>query len=368
MAKEPKDAVVELEEEGVVTIDVSDNPDLIEDTEKEEEEGEGEVEVEAKPEPKKPLPRVRLNEQKTVNAPAVDEAATALREAADRRVAAAEATATAERLRRETAERMAAKHLQEADDARASAEETHLTLLDNGIEAAGSEVKSAKTQLKQAMEAGNFDEAAEAQAVLSKASAKLDRLEAAKADAATGVRKAPTTEGRVETPSQQSNFERYLSQFTPEAQNWLRLHPECALPEVGGNAVANSKMMAGHYAALSQNMAAGTPDYYRVIEEHTGHRQPVSTAAAVTKAGEEEEAAPAPKAKPRLQPSAPPSREPASARGGLPPAQRTVTLTKDQQEMAKMSFPNMTPQQAFATYARNMIELEAEGKLGRTTH
>jgi hypothetical protein len=40
----------------------------------------------------------------------------------------------------------------------------------------------------------------------------------------------------------------------------------------------------------------------------------------------------------------------------------------DQQEMAKASWPHLPPQEAFGLYARNLLELEAEGKMGRTTH
>jgi hypothetical protein len=36
--------------------------------------------------------------------------------------------------------------------------------------------------------------------------------------------------------------------------------------------------------------------------------------------------------------------------------------------MAKVSFPHLPEQQAYGQYARNLIELEAEGKLGRLTH
>jgi hypothetical protein len=125
-------------------------------------------------------------------------------------------------------------------------------------------------------------------------------------------------------------------------------------------------MMEGHFAALKLRIPEGTDDYFRVIEEHTGHRAPVSAAAAITPAGETEVAAPAPKPKPRVaQPSAPVSRDPPS---GGPRTTRSVTLNKDQQDAAKMSFPHKTPQEAFALYARNLIELEAEGKMGRLTH
>ena len=36
--------------------------------------------------------------------------------------------------------------------------------------------------------------------------------------------------------------------------------------------------------------------------------------------------------------------------------------------MAKVSFPHLPEAQAYGQYARNLIELEAEGKIGRLTH
>lgn len=373
MAKKDE-AEVQLEDEGTVTIDVSDNPELATTPEKEEAADDEQEEREAAPEPKKPIERKRLKEE----TPAVDEATEALeaaRKKADEEArlrAAAEATAAAERARREAAEAQAQRHAQDADEARASAEKTQLTLLEQGIESAKTEVTNYEAQLATAYESGDFKAVASIQTKLSTAAAKVDRLEAQHEELAN---RKPALEGRVETPRAPvtSAFEQYVAQFAPEAQTWLRAHPECAPAQVGGQSSANSKMMAGHYSALAQNIAPNTPEYFRVIEEHTGHRQPTSAAANVKTAGADDDgeaaaaAAPAPKPKRPAQPSAPPSREPPRA-NGQPATQRTITLTKDEQDMAKLSFPGKSDREAFALYARNKLELQAEGKLGRTTH
>lgn len=366
MAKKD-DAEVILEDEGTVTIDVSDLTVLAEEAKKAAEGGDADEEIEVDPEPKKPIERKRLNEQRTVETPAVDEATqalTAAKEESERKLKAAEATAASERARRAEAERIASNATKDAEDARATTQETQLTLLESGIESAKNEVASYEGQLAGAYEAGDFKLVASIQTKLSTAAAKVDRLEATKSD--FEARKPATTEGRVTTPSQQSEAERYLSQMAPAAQTWLREHPECMPSQLGGDLTANNKMMAGHYAAQSQNVAANTPEYFRIIEEHTGHRQPMS-AASTTKAATQEAEEPAPKPKPRAQPSAPPSREPLTAQG-RPSGKVSVTLSKDEQEMARVSFPQKTAQEAYAMYARNKIELQAEGKLGRTTH
>lgn len=362
-----KEKEVVLEDEGVVTIDVSDNPDLA--AESGAEEGEAEAQSEAKK-----LERIRLSEQKPVKTPAVDEATQALtaakKDAEDQAKArqAAEATAAAERSRREQAEAAARRAQAAADDARTSAESAQITLVERGIESAQGEVTAYEGQLADAFEKGDFKAAAALQTKLSSATARLDRLTTEKDQLESAPKK--TTEGRVEALNA-SPVETYLSGFSPAAQTWLRAHPECVPAAVGGNPQSNAKMMQGHYAALAASFAPDTPDYFRVIEEHTGHRQPVSKAADVTQAGAEDteeivETKSPPKPKPKAQPAAPPSREPMAASGK--PTQRTVTLSKDEQDMAKLSFPHLKPAEAYAQYARNKVELEAEGKLGRTTH
>lgn len=354
---EPNAATVDVEAEGVVTVDVSDNPDL----------------AAVGTEPIEPIveavePKVAKEKQPKVpkSAPA-DEAAAALTQAvktADDARKAAEATALAERRGREEAQRLAEQRGQEAAGYREQAENRELTIINTGIENATREITSYQAEMERALEAGEFPKVSAAQVKLSKATAALDRLEDAKANFEANARKAPTTEGAVTAP-QVSAFEQYVSGFTPPAQAWLRAHPECVPPQFGGDQTKNAKMMAGHYDAVAKGYQTNSPEYFQTIEEHAGYRTPVSAAAAVTVAGDDPE--PAPKPKPRMaQPSAPVSRDPPSSNGQR--TTRSVTLTKEQQDAAKMSWPQKTPQEAFALYARNLLELESEGKMGRLTH
>ncbi len=373
MADKKDEAVVEVADEGVVTVDVTDNPDLADvgkEAAKEGEEKEPVVKLadEAKPE-KKSVPRVKLAEKA-----AVDEAKVALdqavKTAADERKAreAAEATAQAERRRADAATSQVTARDQELAARAEAADARELTILDNGIASATALLTSLQDESTRLMEAGEFAKVTAVQTKLARAASQLDRLEAAKADYESGVRTVPTTEGRVEAAvaSQLNPLDQYLSGFAPKAQTWLRAHPECIPASIGGNAAKNAKMMAGHWAALGEGLQEGSDDYYRVIEEHAGYRTPVSKAADVVEAGEEEEA-PAPK-KAKVHPSAPISREVPGADGKVARTTRSVTLTKEQQDAAKMSFPQLPPNQAFAQYARNLLELEAEGKMGRITH
>ena len=372
------EADVQLEDDGVVVVEVDGGTADDGDT------------TTAKPAVEKTLVAAKTSKQ----AP-VDEASTALKQALESSEAsrkAAEDTAFAERRRADEASRVAAARDHELSGYKERVESQELTIITTGIENANREMLAAKAELKAAHEAGDFDKVADAQERLSKGAAALDRQEAAKASYETNAAKraTATTEGRVEAPAQGSAFERYVSNFAPQAQAWLRLHPECVPADVGGNGTKNAQMMAGHYDAIAQNLQQGTPEYFRVIEEHAGYRTPVSAAATVTAAAAADDdtgtVAAAPAAKPAVkqrqaQPSAPVSRD-APSSNGLP--QKTVKLTAEQQEVALLS---TTPREiigpngqivretdadyrrrAFGTYAAELVKAQAEGKIGRLTH
>jgi hypothetical protein len=317
---------------------------------------------------------------------AADEAAEALTAAQKtaednrRRAEAAEATMATERARADEATRIAAQNAQDATAAREEAKGGHLAIINSDIESATREIAAAEQELIRANEAGEFVKAAAAQKQLAKASAKLDRREADKVAFESGQTKAPTHEGRVEPQRQMSAFEQYVSNpnLTPSAQAWLRAHPDCVPANVGGDAEKNRKMMKGHYKALSEEIAPSSPDYFRVIEEELGLRQPMSAASTTTKAGEEvtQTQPRQPAAKPKTPiPAAPPSREPPLNDGTPTGSSERVTLNAAQQEIAMISFPQRDKEdegawkkRAFGTYATELVKAKAEGKIGRLTH
>jgi hypothetical protein len=283
---------------------------------------------------------------------------------------AAEATATSERAMREQAQRDAVQAHKTADEFRERADNSELTIIENSIASASAELETQQEAYTRAAEAGEFSNMAKIQVKIAKAAASLDRLEDAKLVLGTNPRK--TTEGRVEAPQQvaSSPAEQFLTQFAPAAQVWLRQHMDCLPASVGGDPVKNSKMMAGHYQALAQNIGTNTEAYFKVIEQHLGLQQEQTQATQHTSRAAEttqvvETAKPA---KHVAAPSAAPSRDVPTGQNQQPRNVREVRLTKDQQEMAKVSFPHLPEAQAYGQYARNLIELESEGKLGRLTH
>lgn len=340
------DATIEVDDDAVVSIDIADDPALAgAAAATEADEG-------------KPAPAAA-----PALAEAEDSATVALQQAIEReRTAreAAEATARTERQRADEAARLAASRATELRSSQETAEARELELVSSSIENANRELEAAQADWKNAQEAGDFTAAAAANGKIAKAAAKIDRLETSKADLEAGKTRKPATEGRVEAqpqPTQASAFEQYVSHYAPSAQAWLRAHPECVPAEVGGDPLKNAKMMRGHYDALAQQLRPNSPEYFAVIEK----------AITDTPAAASAEVTPQPKPKPRTPaPSAPPSREAISANGT--PQKRSVTLNREQQEIARMSFPDKQPKEAYALYARNLLELQAEGKLGRASH
>lgn len=357
--------VIDGEDDGTVLIDVTDQPELALD------DGAPAAAAPAAA----PAPKQKPAAAKPA-AGAVDEAAAAL----TRSLATAEAertaaleTAAAERRRADAASQTLTAREQELAGYRETVESQELSIITTGLDTATRDMATAKAELRAAHEAGDFDKVADAQEKLAIAAADRGRLQDAKATFEANLGKKPaTTEGRVEAqPAAPSAFEQYVAGFTPAAQAWLRAHPECVPAQVGGNAKKNAAMMKGHYAAIEDGLTPNSAEYFQKIEETAGYRQPVSAAANITLVGGDEgpTAEPAPKPKPqqRAQPAAPVSRDPPAA-NGQPRTTRSVTLTRDQQEAAKISFPQLSTKDANAMYARNLVELEAEGKLGRLTH
>jgi hypothetical protein len=374
------DAVVEVTDEAVVQVDVTDNPALAEGEEHPEVKVEGE-EPEATTEPKLQVkekksaqPRVRITK------PDIGEQTSTLQqnlEASEAARKAAEATASSEAQLRIQAEQRAAALAEQMSAKDQEVANSELAVLTSGITAAQTDVTNLEGELARLFEAGDFKGAASVQAKLSKAAATLDRLESSKDEfeAELAQRKAaPKPEPQVTQAQPSGAFENYVRGYSPKSQAWLRQHPDCVPAQVGGDARKNSLVQAAHFQATADGIPVESPEYFARLEKALVQGAgPVSAASKVVEAGTEEgeeevaAAAPKPAKKAAPQPAAPPSRDVPTG-GNLPRTTRQVTLDKDQQEAARISFPHLPPNQAYAAYARNLVELEAEGKLGRVTH
>lgn len=348
------DIVVNVDDPDTIVVNVEDNPVPQEE----------QTEVK-KPEPKPRKQRVMPEESPGPSPDQIIEELKANAEREKKAREAAEATAASERARAEAAERNRQQAMKDAEEYQHRAESSEMTLIDGNIAAAQSDLEAQQDAYTRAAEAGEYAKMAQIQTKIAKAAAALDRYEDAKA--ALESRRAVQSTAPVPVPALQNNnpTEQFLSSFSPIAQSWLRQHMDCLPPAYGGDAYKNASMMEGHYAATRQRIQEGTPEYFRVIEEHLGLRQPV---VAPQPSPQPQETQPA-RTHTKVQHAAPPSREAPEASGATAPRNvREVRLTKEQQEIARLTWPHKSDQEAFGLYATNLLAAMAEGKIGRTTH
>jgi len=249
-------------------------------------------------------------------------------------------TAAAERKAREAAEREASEAREAAKRSQGDVASKQALIVDGAIETINLERSQAKGAYKAAMEAGDYDAAAEAQDKLSMTAARLTRLQEAKAAIeANKGRQPPAHEGRVEKPApkQQDAFEEAVSSLSPSSQAWARRNPDCFTDKK-----LYSKTLSAHHAALAEDIQPDTPAYFEFLEERIGLRQKPAA----------NEPAPA---TPKIRHGAPPTRE--AAGNGSRLVGNKITLSAAEREAARMS--GLTDQE----YATQLIKLERSGEL-----
>jgi hypothetical protein len=300
----------------------------------------------------------------------VDEAARQLQESlakAKQGESAALQVAAQERERAEALAKQVQTKDQELTQTREQAHESQIAAIEAAIEKAKTEVATNEANYEAALSNGNFAEASKINTKLSRANATLERLEVDKQRISEKPEPTGAThEGRVEMrPAPAATpFERYVTdpQFTPKAQAWLRSHPDCVPATVGGDGKKNALMMAGHFDAVAKGLIPDTDEYFQHIETHIEGRAAVKN--------DDEGGQPQRQQKQQqrpVTPSAPASHTPPGGQQA-PRNVREVRLTREQQEAAKLSFPHLPEKEALTQYAKNLVALQNEGKMGRTTH
>jgi hypothetical protein len=246
------------------------------------------------------------------------------REAAERRAQDAES-----RLTQESAGRAS-----EATQ-RISAQESAVT---NAIAAKTAEAERLADQAATLMEEGKFREAAQLSQKGGALQAEIAQLEGFKGRLAD---ERARTEEAAKSPATEADP---LERLSPRSRDWAREHPEF-FP----NGQPTRKALAAHYAALADDIQPDTDKYFDFINRHLGLVQDAaaepSPAAQVTK--------------PRAT-AAPVSRSVPDPQGG---GNRSIRLTAEQQEVARMTFPKVAPSDAYKLYAANLDELRREGRI-----
>jgi hypothetical protein len=367
------DKEIDVEDDSIVEVDLDNKGPVDVQPENKVDDSVVEVKTEENKKPKEP----RITQTKSE----LNEATQALQQAlnaAENARKSAEAQAHAEHRRAEDALRLVHQRSEEVKTYQAQSEDRQTAIINNGIEAAKRELEASTQEQQRAWEAGEFDKATAAGARVAKAAAALDRYETSKVDHENRLKQAPQRQAEQPYSGGGSTFDNYVSTMAPRAQAWMRLHPECAPPQVGGDYTSHHKAMAGHNLALSKGIQEGSDDYFKIIEESTGYRTPVvpnvqSTASTVVQATGGESPVNRQQSVRAPVPAAPVSRDVPSNSGVLSP--NKVKLSPQQQEIALISTSQRQGEaedsyrkRAFSQYASELIKATQEGKIGRLTH
>ena len=221
-------------------------------------------------------------------------------------------------------------------DAQNTVADTNVTMLTNAIDMVKAGIDTSKRAYADAMTAGDFALAADAQAEMSLNSSKLVQLE-------TGLQalknQPKATPERIIDP-----VEQLASQMPPRSAAWIRSHPEYATdPRL------YQKMLGAHNVAVTDGYAPDSDDYFREVERvlKVNQATPIDDSVEVPLSGASTAVSE------RTPPAAPVSRGP-NGQGSSP---RTVRLSAAELEIAAMT--GQSPEE----YAKNKIILQAAGKM-----
>jgi len=220
----------------------------------------------------------------------------------------------------------------EATDAKSQVADARVQALSNALANAELERADAKQKYAAAMQAGDYDAAAEAQAALSEVAIKAQRIKEGKNHIEREI------EAAKHAPA--DPLEQFVQTMSPQSAAWIRAHPD--------SVARRADLERAHYGAVYNRFAPDSPEYFAFIETELGYRQ-----------REERQE----QRQESVQRATPPPAAPVS-RGGASEASsaraNTVRLTAAEVEAARISGLSN------AEYAAQKLALEREGK--RTTH
>lgn len=162
----------------------------------------------------------------------------------------------AEREEKEAARRRADTAEREARVATARVADSDLDSVTNAISMVEMQREKVKRQLKDAMEAGDFDGTVKAQEDLYEAITKLNALKEGK----------NYIEQRKSEPVNVDPQEAYIGKFTQRSQEYLRQHRELVT-----NENKNKRMIAAHYEAEAEGHKPDSEAYFQFLDNKLGY-------------------------------------------------------------------------------------------------
>lgn len=229
------------------------------------------------------------------------------------------------------AEKRAREFAERAHKATSETKDANYQLVVNAIETVKGRADAIKSAYANAMAAGDFDKAAQLQEALAVNAQQLSELKRGKKAMKEELEKAEKAPPEAPERSSEPMIDQLARQVSPKSASWLRENRDAL-----DNERMIRRMFRAHEDAIDDGIAPDSDEYFDYIEGRLGMKQ--------------REEAPAPARKPVPPPPAPVSR------GGQRP--NVIRLSREQVEMAKMM--GMSE----ADYAKNMVALQREGKIG----
>lgn len=241
-----------------------------------------------------------------------------------------------ERQARIEAERRESQARLQAKEAKVEAKDANYQLVVNAIETIKGRSEALKSNYAEAMSVGDFAKAADIQEALAMNAAQLSELK--RGEKAMKEAQEEAQEVKPVAPPTGNLADQLAQSVSPKSAEWLKSHRD----DINSEKMIR-KMFRAHEDAVDDGIEPDTDEYFLYVEQRMGLSAPEDTSAL------SEAAAPAPRKAPQ-PPPAPVSR--GNARNNV------VRLSREQVEMAKMM--GMSE----ADYAKNMVSLQREGKLG----
>ena len=252
--------------------------------------------------------------------------------------------------RRQAEERAAAAERQRAE-AVGGTQEANVSFLTSALDSVRQGMGILKANLAEAYAVQDFNAVADLQIEISRHAQRESQIEAGLEQLKAMPREQPRPQPSMPSPEQQ--VEAVAQQLTPNAAAWVRSHPDYVT-----DPRKNAQLMSAHYDAMAKGLVGDSPEYIRYVEQHVG-------LGGQTNGGRDpqvERREPVAETR-RAPPAAPVSR--AGANNSNP---QRVTLTKEEREMARETFPDElaqdpTGRKSEQAYARNKLILQREGRM-----
>jgi hypothetical protein len=163
---------------------------------------------------------------------------------------------------------------EQAQSARSETQQTRQSAAEQGIENAKTAILAAKSEIKAAMEAGDWAKVADANERLAEAKGDQrfhEQMKNAWEYQQAQQAQAPQRQQQVGDPIE--NYINQVAQQTPKSADWLRAHRDWIT-----DPRKNAKLTAAHWDAVGEGLTVDTPQYFDHVERTIGMKETPSKA------------------------------------------------------------------------------------------